>query len=341
MLWEVVFSLLRFYLSMKIFVTGTSGFIGFHLARRLLEEGHQVIGLDNFNPYYDTRLKEARHAVLAKFQNFLSYRGDLCDRPLLDRILVDHTPDALVNLAAQAGVRYSFEHPEEYIRSNVTGFLNILEVVRRAPTKIPLIYASSSSVYGANTQFPFSEDQPTETPLSLYAASKKSNELIAHSYANLYGITTIGLRFFSVYGPWGRPDMALWLFTEKMLRGEPIQVFNNGNMWRDFTYIDDIVAGIVGVIDATIAGSIAGCQIYNIGNDQSEKLMDLIGILERELGVKAKMELLPMQDGDVLKTHADISRLQKAVGYAPTTPISEGIPKFVKWYRDEWLPAIK
>jgi len=315
----------------RILVTGTAGFIGFHLAQRLLDAGCEVFGIDNFNDYYSVQLKRDRHVQLEARVGYQSEICDLVDGARLQALVQTFRPDCVVNLAAQAGVRYSITHPHVYQQSNIEGFLNVLEACRHAPGKPRLVYASSSSVYGGNTTLPFSEDQSVDHPVSLYAATKKANELMAHCYTHLYGLQTIGLRFFTVYGPWGRPDMAMWLFADAMLKGKPIQVFNQGNMYRDFTYIDDIVSGIVGCITAPDLGAY---EIFNIGNHRSEKLMDMIHLIARELGIDSpKMELLPMQDGDVPATYASIDKLRAAVGYEPTTPISVGIPKFIKWFK--------
>ena len=315
---------------MKLLVTGTAGFIGFHLARRLLAEGHQVVGLDNFNDYYSVALKEARHALLASQKGYRGERGDLCDYAGLQRLFAAERFDQVVHLAAQAGVRYSLDHPFVYLKANVEGFLTILEACRHARTP-RLVYASSSSVYGANTKIPFSEEDRVDAPISLYSATKKCDELMAHAYSHLYGMQTVGLRFFTVYGPWGRPDMAMWLFTERIRAGRPIQVFNHGNMRRDFTYVDDIVSGICGCLQAT---TLDRCEIFNLGNNRSEKLLDMIGELEKAVGRKAVLEMLPMQPGDVPATYADISRAQAKLGFQPTTPIAVGIPRFVQWYRE-------
>jgi UDP-glucuronate 4-epimerase len=317
---------------MKILITGAAGFIGFHLANRLLALGHQVVGLDNFNDYYSVQLKKDRHAQLEKREGYQGNTLDLCDAEGLDKLFQQNTFDCVVNLAAQAGVRYSITNPRAYQKSNIEGFLNILECCRYAPNKPRLIYASSSSVYGGNTALPFSEDQSVDHPVSLYAATKKANELMAHCYSHLYGMQTIGLRFFTVYGPWGRPDMAYWLFTDAMVEGRPIKVFNNGEMCRDFTYIDDVVSGITGCI---LSGTLNRYEIFNIGNHRSEKLMDLINLIARELDLmNPRLELLPMQDGDVPATYANIDKLHAAVGYQPTTPISVGIPRFVRWFKE-------
>jgi len=315
----------------RILVTGTAGFIGFHLADRLLADGFEVAGLDNFNDYYSVKLKNDRHAQLVTHARYRGHKLDLCDIDGLKRLFDGFQPDCVVNLAAQAGVRYSLTNPFIYQRSNVEGFLNILECCRHARPQPRLIYASTSSVYGANKTLPFAEDQCVEAPLTFYAASKKANELMAHSYSHLFGLSCIGLRFFTVYGPWGRPDMAMWLFADAMRKGQPIQVFNHGDMYRDFTYVDDIVAGIVGCIRST---NLPRCDVYNIGNHRCERLLDMIGIIARELGIAdPKMELRPMQEGDVPATYASVEKLHAAVGYEPTTPIEVGIPKFVAWYK--------
>lgn len=320
-------------MSKRILITGTAGFIGFHLARRLLKEGNIVFGVDNFNTYYDIRLKEARHAILESEENYDFVRADISDKEALKAAFDSFKPEVVVNLAAQAGVRYSILDPDSYIRSNVVGFLNILECCRHAEKQPRLLYASSSSVYGGNKELPFSEAQAVDHPVSLYAATKKSNELMAHSYTHLYGFQTLGFRFFTVYGPWGRPDMAAWLFSDAMSQGKSIKVFNNGDMYRDFTYIDDIVDGLVRCINCD---TLPQYEVYNIGNHRSERLLDMISIIAKEIGVEnPKMEFLPMQDGDVPSTYASIDKLNAAVGYEPTTPISVGMPKFVEWFK-EW-----
>jgi len=317
---------------LRILITGTAGFIGFHLARRLLDDGHAVFGLDNFNDYYSVQLKLDRHAQLEKHPNYRWLKADLADGPVLQQVFADFQPVCVVNLAAQPGTRYSITNPQVCQKSNIEGFLNILECCRHAPSKPRLIYASSSSVYGGNKTLPFSEDQSVDHPISLYAATKKANELMAHCYSHLYGIQTVGLRFFTVYGPWGRPDMAYWRFAEAMLQGLPIQVFNHGDMSRDFTYIDDVVSGIQGCI---FSNTLARYELFNIGNHRSEKLMDLIALIARELGIaNPKMEFLPMQDGDIPATCASIDKLHAAVGYQPATPISVGIPRFVEWFKE-------
>jgi Nucleoside-diphosphate-sugar epimerases len=323
---------------MKILITGAAGFIGFHLAKRLLSEGHEILGVDDFDDYYDVRLKEARNAVLEKDPHFKVVRADISDKTVLKPAFIQFAPDVVVNLAAQAGVRYSIEHPDVYAHTNITGFLNVLECCRHASKMPALLYASSSSVYGGLKEMPFREDMRVDTPISLYAASKKSNELMAHCYSHLYGMQTIGFRFFSVYGPWGRPDMAAWLFAEAMKDGRSIKVFNYGDMKRDFTYIDDIVDGVVRCIYGI--RSLPLCDVYNIGNHRPERLLDMIEIIAREMGFASledvKMEMLPMQDGDIPASFASIDKLRNAVGYEPTTPISVGMPKFIAWYR-KWV----
>ncbi len=315
---------------MRVLITGTAGFIGMHLAERLLAEGHSVVGIDNFNDYYDVSLKRNRHARLAEHADYTGIEADLCDLATLETCFKENTFDVVCNLAAQAGVRYSLEHPHVYQKANLEAFLNILECCRHA--KVPrLVYASSSSVYGGNTKLPFSESDSVDSPVSLYAATKKANELMAHCYTHLYGLQTVGLRFFTVYGPWGRPDMAIWLFTKAMLAGKPIQVFNHGKMRRDFTYVDDIITGVVGSL---FNEDLDPYEVFNIGNHRSENLMDMIGILSEALGVEPIMEMQPMQPGDVPATYADIDRINAKLGYEPTTPISVGIPKFVEWYKE-------
>ncbi len=316
---------------MRILVTGTAGFIGFHLARRLLAEGHEVVGIDNFNDYYPVKLKEDRHRLLEALPGYRGERLDLTEGERLAALVRDWRPAAVCNLAAQAGVRYSLTNPHVYQKANLEGFLNILEACRHADPQPRLVYASSSSVYGGNTKLPFSESDRVDTPISLYAATKKANELMAHSYSHLFGMQTIGLRFFTVYGPWGRPDMAMWIFTDAMLKGKPIKVFNHGQMSRDFTYVDDIVQGLCG---ALFAPGLDNYEIFNLGNHRSENLLDMIGLLGRTLGVEPKMEFLPMQDGDVPATYADVAKAQAKLGFSPTTPIAAGIPAFVEWYRE-------
>jgi len=330
----------------RILVTGAAGFIGFHLCRRYLERGDDVAGLDNLNDYYDVRLKQDRLSRLQSDARFTFHRLDLADREGISRLFGSEQFDVVVHLAAQAGVRYSLTNPAAYIDSNLVGFANILEGCRHAQVK-HLVYASSSSVYGANTTMPFSVHDNVDHPLSLYAATKKANELMAHTYSHLYGLPTTGLRFFTVYGPWGRPDMALFLFTDAILAGRPIDVFNHGRMRRDFTYVDDIVEGVVRISDLIPAPntdwsadapdpatSRAPYRVYNIGNNQPVELMHLIEVLEQSLGQKAEKNLLPMQPGDVPETFADIDDLARDVDFRPHTSIEEGIAKFVKWYRE-------
>lgn len=331
---------------MKILVTGAAGFIGFHLVQRLLKQGDEVIGLDNLNDYYDVRLKEARLRVLEPLPGFRFVRASLADRPVIEALFAGERFDMVVNLAAQAGVRYSLENPHTYIDSNIVGFLNVLEGCRHTAVK-HLVYASSSSVYGANATVPFSEHHPVDHPMSLYAATKKSNELMAHTYSHLFALPVTGLRFFTVYGPWGRPDMAYFVFTKAILEGRSIDVFNYGRMQRDFTYIDDIIEGVVRVMDhiprpdpswsAEIpdpATSSAPYRVYNIGNNQPVELGRFIEVLEECLGKKAEKKLLPMQPGEVLVTCADVADLADAVGFRPDTRIEDGIARFVDWYRE-------
>lgn len=337
---------------MKILVTGAAGFIGFHVARALLEQGHSIVGLDNINDYYDPELKYARLAELGirkdvaelfneiatseiNGERFRFVRMHLEDREALPSLFKYENFDVVCHLAAQAGVRYSLENPEAYIDSNVVGFLNILEACRHHKIK-HLVYASSSSVYGLNKKVPFSVEDSVDHPISLYAATKKSNELMAHTYSHLYGFPTTGLRFFTVYGPWGRPDMALFLFTDAMLNNRPIKVFNHGKMERDFTYIDDITEGVVRIVTGDTKNRYKNGQLYklyNIGNNKSEKLMAFIEAIEGSLGLKAQKEYLPMQAGDVEKTWADVDALIRDYGYRPDTPISKGIPQFASWYK--------
>jgi UDP-glucuronate 4-epimerase len=345
---------------MKVLITGTAGFIGFHLARKLIERGDEVFGIDCINDYYDPTLKTARlHETgisgnlddgtwhtSKKHANYRFARIWLEDREQILKIFSGEKFDAVVNLAAQAGVRYSLTNPEVYMQSNINGFLNILEACRKYPVN-HLVYASSSSVYGLNGKMPFSAHEAVDHPVSLYAASKKSNELMAHTYSHLFGIPTTGLRFFTVYGPWGRPDMALFIFTKAILEGKSIEVFNDGKMERDFTYVADIVEGIVHVLDVPpqpnpqwnplqpdSAFSSAPYRIFNIGNSRSVQLMEFIRAIEKELGKDAKIEYKPIQPGDVLKTWADVSDLEKITGYKPHTSVSEGIRKFISWYRE-------
>lgn len=331
---------------MKILVTGTAGFIGSALAGKLLDRGDHIIGIDNINDYYDQSLKHARLEKLTSREGFTEAKISLEDKAAMDALFREHKPDRVVNLAAQAGVRYSLENPYAYVDSNIYGFLNILENCRHCGIE-HLVYASSSSVYGAHTNMPFSIHDHVDHPISLYAATKKSNELMAHTYAHLFDIPTTALRFFTVYGPWGRPDMALFTFTKKILAGEPIDVFNHGNHKRDFTYIDDIVEGVIRTLDKVAtpdsswrsddpasASSSAPYRVYNIGNSEPVNLMRYIEVLEKCIGIKAEYNLLPQQPGDVLDTYADVTDLVKEVNYQPATSIEDGIANFVEWYRD-------
>ncbi|AWN17509.1 NAD-dependent epimerase [Salinisphaera sp. LB1] len=330
---------------MTILVTGSAGFIGFHVAQRLLDRGEHVVGVDNFDPYYDVALKRARVAMLENNPAFEQVELNIADRQAMPALFAERGFECVVHLAAQAGVRHSIDHPHDYIDSNVTGTLNILEGCRHNNVA-HLVYASTSSVYGASTDMPFSPSGDADHPLAIYAASKRATELMAHSYSYLYGLPTTGLRFFTVYGPWGRPDMALFLFTRKMLAGEPIPVFNHGKHRRDFTFVDDIAEGIVRVLYKTatpdenwnsdtprVDSSPAPWRIYNIGNGNPVPLMDYINRLEECLGITAEKEMLPMQAGDIEATHADVHGLFEAVGYRPETTVDEGVKKFVDWYR--------
>jgi len=327
----------------KVFVTGVAGFIGHHVCERLLAEGYMVYGLDDLNAYYDPSLKQARLNLLEKHANFRFKKIQLQDREVTAAYFAEVKPDFVIHMAAQAGVRYSVSHPYSYLDSNLSGFLNILECCRWNPVK-HLVFASSSSVYGLNTQTPFSAERPTNHPISLYAATKKANELMAHSYSHLYGIPCTGLRFFTVYGPWGRPDMALFSFTRSILEGREIEVYGEGKQKRDFTYIDDIVSGVLLVMkkpaqpkqnwtEDELSSSLAPWRIYNIGNHQAVPLMDFITALEDVLGKKAKMKMCPMQMGDVPETLADVGPLMKDFGFSPKTDYRAGIKKFVEWYR--------
>ena len=331
---------------MKILVTGTAGFIGSHVAMRLLERGDEVVGIDNLSDYYDVELKKSRLARFSEQPNYHHEPVDLSDRAVIESVFARHKPQRVINLAAQAGVRYAATNPHIYVSTNVTGFLHIIEGCRHHQVE-HLVYASTSSVYGADTKMPFSEHQPTAHPLTLYAASKKANEMMAHSYAHLYGLPCTGLRFFTVYGPWGRPDMALFLFTKAILAGEPIKVFNHGHHKRSFTYIDDIVEGVIRALDDVPAAnpdwdgmapdpasSTAPYRLFNIGNEHPVELLRYIEVLEQCLGRKAQMELLPLQAGDVPDTEADMSSLAAAVGYHPQVEVEEGVANFVRWYRE-------
>lgn len=331
---------------MKILITGAAGFIGFHLSKKLLDDSYQIIGIDNLNDYYDPSLKQSRLEILGKYNNFNFHKVDLKDKAEVDKIFETYQPTHVINLAAQAGVRYSIENPYAYVDSNLTGFMNILEACRNCPVE-HLLYASSSSVYGGNKVAPFSTNHNVDHPVSLYAATKKSNELMAHTYSHLYGIPTTGLRFFTVYGPYGRPDMAYFSFTKDILAGKPIKVFNHGKMERDFTYIDDIVEGIVKLIDKAPAAnkdwdeskddlstSFAPYKIYNIGNNNPVQLMRFINALESALGKEAEKVYMDMQPGDVLRTYADVSDLERDINFNPSTSIEDGLTKFVEWYED-------
>ena len=316
-------------------ITGGAGFIGFHLSKRLLEAGAKVIGFDNLNDYYDVSLKEDRLQILKTYENYAFVKGDLAEKTELEEVFTSLHPDVVVNLAAQAGVRYSIDHPDVYIQSNIVGFLNVLEACRNHPID-HLVYASSSSVYGGNEKVPFSTEDKVDNPISLYAATKKANELMAYSYGKLYNIPSTGLRFFTVYGPFGRPDMACFKFADLMRQGKPIQIYNQGDMYRDFTYIDDIVTGVYNILCNPPKPDQAGVpyKVYNIGNHNPEKLMDFIAILEECLGMEAKKEYYPMQPGDVYKTYADVSELIQDFGFKPDTSIREGLTNFAKWHRE-------
>jgi len=315
---------------MKILVTGCAGFIGFHVAAALLRDGHRVTGLDNFNDYYSVALKRDRFAQLAPRPGFSGLDADICDAARLDALCRKEHFDVVCHLAAQAGVRYSMTNPGAYVKSNLEGFVNVLEACRHAQTP-RLVYASSSSVYGGNTKLPFAESDPVDRPVSLYAATKRADELMAHTYSHLFGFECAGLRFFTVYGPWGRPDMALWTFTEALLAGRPIPVFNHGRMQRDFTFIDDIVSGVCAALARPLTER---ASIFNLGNHRAENLLDMIRILGQALGVEPRLELLPMQPGDVETTYADIDKARALLGFEPATPIASGIPRFVKWYKE-------
>jgi len=329
-----------------VLVTGAAGFIGFHVARRLLESGRNVVGLDNLNSYYDPKLKEARRDQLAKFDGFSFVKLDLADRAGMSALFAEHRFPHVVHLAAQAGVRHSLIDPYAYVDANLVGFTNVLEGCRHHGCK-HLLYASSSSVYGANTRMPFSVHDNVDHPLSLYGASKKANELMAHAYAHLYHLPTTGLRFFTVYGPWGRPDMAMWIFASSIIAGRPIKLFNRGQMRRDFTYVEDVVEAVVRLVEHVPTGnpqwsgeapdpgsSVAPWRVYNIGNNNPVELLEVVRLLEDAIGMKAKRELAPMQPGDVPATYADVDDLIREVGFKPATPIKDGIERFIKWYRD-------
>ena len=329
-----------------ILVTGAAGFIGFHVARRLLKNGRQVFGIDDLNAYYDPKLKEARRADLAEFDGFRFVKLDLVDRAATAALFAEHRFPLAIHLAAQAGVRHSLVEPHAYVEANLVGFLNILEGCRHSGCR-HLVYASSSSVYGSNTRMPFRTSDNVDHPLSLYGASKKANELMAHSYSHLFNLPTTGLRFFTVYGPWGRPDMAMWIFAAAISAGKPIKLFNHGKMRRDFSYIDDVVEAVVRLIDRPAQGdpnwsgdrpdparSSAPWRVYNIGNNSPVELLDVVNLLEQALGKKATRELVPMQPGDVPATYADVDDLMRDVGFKPSTPIAEGVARFIAWYKE-------
>jgi len=336
--------------AVKLLVTGAAGFIGFHTAKLLLERGDEVVGLDNLNDYYDPALKAARLRQLEGWENFRFVKADLTDRDAIERLFGDEKFQRVVHLAAQAGVRYSIQNPYSYVQSNITGFLHVLEGCSRVGIE-HLVYASTSSVYGANSRLPFSEEQCVDHPLNLYAATKKANELMAHSYSSLYQLPTTGLRFFTVYGPWGRPDMALFLFTQKILAGQPIDLFNEGHHQRDFTYVDDIARGVAAALDRPATAdpnwnpmapspgsSCAPYRIYNIGNQQPVSLLRYVEVLEQCLGRKAQRNLMPNQPGEILDTWADVEALARDVGYRPKTALEDGVKHFVEWYRDYYRP---
>lgn len=316
-----------------ILVTGSAGFIGYHLSKKLLDEGFAVVGIDNLNDYYDVQLKLDRLEQLKPYENYNFVKIDISDKALLEKVFADVKPDIVVNLAAQAGVRYSITNPDAYISSNLVGFFNVLECCRHNMVE-HLVYASSSSVYGSNKKVPYSVEDRVDNPVSLYAATKKSNELMAHAYSKLYGIPATGLRFFTVYGPFGRPDMAYFSFTKKILAGETIKIFNNGDLYRDFTYIDDIIQGMMRIIPNPPMENENGVRykVYNIGNNKPENLLNFVEILEKCLGRKADKEFLPMQQGDVYQTFADVSELERDFGFKPDTSLEDGLTKFVKWY---------
>lgn len=329
----------------SVLVTGAAGFIGFHVAQRLLKQGRRVVGLDNMNAYYDPTLKEARRVELAKSKNFKFADVDLADRAAMAALFKEHRFPCVVHLAAQAGVRHSLTDPFAYVDANLVGFATVLEGCRHGGCK-HLLYASSSSVYGSNTKMPFSIHDNVDHPLSLYGASKKANELMSHAYAHLFGLPMTGLRFFTVYGPWGRPDMAMWIFTKAIITGQPIKLFNKGNMQRDFTYIDDVTEAVVRLVDRAPTAnpnfngkspdpgsSTAPWRVYNIGNNKPVELLEVVRLLEQAIGKKAQRELLPMQPGDVMETYADVADLMRDVDFRPATPIDDGISRFVEWYR--------
>tara|TARA_B100001564_G_C20615699_1_gene659794 strand:- start:435 stop:1415 length:981 start_codon:yes stop_codon:yes gene_type:complete len=325
---------MKVHLKENILVTGCAGFIGMHLSKALLDLGHNVIGVDNLNHYYDVRLKNDRIMILEKYNNFNFTKTDISNKEAIENIFKSNSIDKVVNLAAQAGVRYSLKTPNSYIESNILGFMNILECCRHYNIK-GLIYASSSSVYGGNTKIPFSEDDNVDSPISIYAASKKANELMAYSYNHLFGLRSTGLRFFTVYGPWGRPDMAMFIFTKKIFEDSPLQLFNRGKMKRDFTYIDDIINGLIFSIEKNY-----NCEVFNLGNNKSEDLMDVVSIIENKIGKKAKIKFEPIQPGDVKQTYADIDKSKEMLEYFPKTNIRDGIHSFIDWY-EEYFTKVK
>ena len=326
----------------RYLITGGAGFIGFYLSKALLEKGAEVVGLDNLNDYYEVSLKEERLAILRKQEGYRFVKADLADKEAVFRLFAEYRPQIVVNLAAQAGVRYSIDNPDAYIQSNIVGFFNILEACRHYPVE-HLVFASSSSVYGGNKKVPFSTQDQVDQPVSLYAATKKSNELMAYSYSELYQIPLTGLRFFTVYGPMGRPDMAYFKFAKKIMADEPIQIYNNGDMLRDFTYIDDIITGVENILcnPPSTDENGAAYKIYNIGNNKPEKLMDYIAVLEKCLGKEAKKEFLPMQPGDVYETYADVTDLMRDYGFKPSTTIEEGLSKFAEWFKNYYREETK
>lgn len=330
-LWRLGFCFLDFkeHAVVKIIVTGIAGFIGFHCAKTLMAQGHTICGIDNINDYYLPALKEARLKNLAPDGDFTFHKIDLADQVAVNHVFKEFQPERVLHLAAQAGVRYSITHPHAYIHSNIIGTTNILEACRHNG-KPRLVYASSSSVYGGNKELPFSEAQSVDHPISLYAATKKSNELMAHTYSHLYDMQTIGLRFFTVYGPWGRPDMAMWLFAEAARKGEPLKIFNHGNMRRDFTFIDDIVAGVIACLERE---NLDPYEVFNLGNHRCEALMDLVNLIETCIGKETEKIMMPMQDGDVEATWADIEKARGKLGFDPKTPMAEGVPQFIEWYK--------
>ena len=320
-----------------LLVTGTAGFIGFHVARALLEQGHRIVGLDSLNNYYDPALKQSRLDLLRKNTLFDFVQADLADRPTIAELFAKHRFAVVIHLAAQAGVRYSIDHPHAYVDANLEGFVNVLEGCRRNACR-HLIYASSSSVYGANTKLPFSVDDKTDRPISLYAATKKANEVMAHSYSHLYRLPVTGLRFFTIYGPWGRPDMAIFMFTKAIMEGRPIKLFNHGKMRRDFTYIDDVTRVVSRLADHVPGddAKVAPARVYNVGNHHPEEVTHVVSVLEKELGRAAVKDMLPMQPGDVTETFADVEDLMRDFGFSPATSIEDGIHQFVAWYRDHY-----